>query len=286
MKFKKFDPTNMKSPNGGPIGGIFNINPVIAIIGNRMAGKTWLTKDLMNKMSSNIDDITIFKLSQCKEYNIKHNHTQKVINHKQIYKPELIKNMIERKQYEMHKEKNGTGYNIKNNLVVLDNITDDSSIFRNEYIKQLFMNGRHYKTSLIITVKYALNIPPSLRVNIDYIFIFKDNILANKQRYFDHYARIFPTFEMFCQVMDACTKNYECLVIDNTTISNKLEDMIYWYKAEEVDEIRIGYTDEEINAVKKIELWFLEHKYNPKYKYCRKKVIESYNDLYEEPMMA
>jgi hypothetical protein len=44
---------------------------------------------------------------------------------------------------------------------------------------------------------------------------------------------MFPTFEVFCQIMDACTENYECLVIDNTSKSNKLQDQVFWYKAEE-----------------------------------------------------
>jgi hypothetical protein len=33
--------------------------------------------------------------------------------------------------------------------------------------------------------------------------------------------------------MNACTENYECLVIDNKVQSNKLEDQVYWYKATE-----------------------------------------------------
>ena len=33
---------------------------------------------------------------------------------------------------------------------------------------------------------------------------------------------MFPTFESFCQVMDQCTENYECLVINNNAKSNKL----------------------------------------------------------------
>jgi hypothetical protein len=42
---------------------------------------------------------------------------------------------------------------------------------------------------------------------------------------------MFPTFEMFCQFMDQCTENYECLVICNSSPSNKLEDQVFWYKA-------------------------------------------------------
>ena len=44
---------------------------------------------------------------------------------------------------------------------------------------------------------------------------------------------MFPTFESFCQVMDQCTENFECLVINNNAKSNKLHDQIFWYKAQQ-----------------------------------------------------
>jgi hypothetical protein len=50
---------------------------------------------------------------------------------------------------------------------------------------------------------------------------------------------MFPTFEIFCQVMDQCTENFECLVIDNTTKSNKLEDTVFWYKADSRPSFRV-----------------------------------------------
>jgi len=40
--------------------------------------------------------------------------------------------------------------------------------------------------------------------------------------------------------MDQCTQNYECLVVSNNTQSNKLEDIIFWYKAELHGDFRIG----------------------------------------------
>ena len=51
---------------------------------------------------------------------------------------------------------------------------------------------------------------------------------------------MFPTFESFCQVMDQCTENYECLVIANNARSNKLEDQIFWYKAAVHDDFKLG----------------------------------------------
>ena len=40
--------------------------------------------------------------------------------------------------------------------------------------------------------------------------------------------------------MDQCTENYECLVINNTSNSNKLEDCVFWYRADQHEEYQIG----------------------------------------------
>ena len=67
---------------------------------------------------------------------------------------------------------------------------------------------------------------------------------------------IFPSFDMFCKVMDACTENYECLVLDNTVKSNKIQDCVFWYKATVRKNFRVGGPD----------LWRLHKKmYNPKH---------------------
>jgi hypothetical protein len=43
---------------------------------------------------------------------------------------------------------------------------------------------------------------------------------------------MFPTLEAFCAVMDQTTENFECLVINNNAKTNKLQEQIFWYKAE------------------------------------------------------
>ena len=68
----------------------------------------------------------------------------------------------------------------------------------------------------------------------------REPYIANRKRIWENYAGMFPTFESFCQVMDQCTENYECLVIDNNTKSNRLHDQIFWYKAEPHNDFRLG----------------------------------------------
>jgi hypothetical protein len=40
--------------------------------------------------------------------------------------------------------------------------------------------------------------------------------------------------------MDQTTENYECLVINNNSKSNQLYDQIFWYKAEQRPNFRLG----------------------------------------------
>ena len=105
------------------------------------------------------------------------------------------------------------------------------------------MNGRHYKMLFIITMQYPLGIPPNLRTNIDYIFILRENIKKNKERIYDSYAGIFPSYDLFSQVMDQCTENYECLVIHNGSKTNRIEDCVFWYKAAPHPDFKIGSRD-------------------------------------------
>ena len=90
-------------------------------------------------------------------------------------------------------------------------------------------------------MQYPLGIPPNLRTNIDYVFILREPYLSNRKRIWENYAGMFPTFESFCQVMDQCTENYECLVIHNNAKSNKLQDQVFWYKASPHDDFHIGH---------------------------------------------
>ena len=99
---------------------------------------------------------------------------------------------------------------------------------------------RHWKVMLLITMQYPLGIPPTLRTNIDYVFILREPYIANRKRIYENYAGMFPTFEAFCQVMDQCTENYECLVINNNSKSNKLSDQVFWYKADSHGDFRLG----------------------------------------------
>jgi hypothetical protein len=125
-------------------------------------------------------------------------------------------------------------------FMILDDCLYDSSWAKDKLMRLLFMNGRHWKIMLVITMQYPLGIPPNLRTNIDYVFILREPYITNRKRIYENYAGMFPTFESFCQVMDQCTENFECLVINNNAKSNKLTDQIFWYKADFHKDFKLG----------------------------------------------
>ena len=125
-------------------------------------------------------------------------------------------------------------------FVILDDCLYDASWTKDKMMRLLFMNGRHWKIMLVITMQYPLGIPPNLRTNIDFVFILREPYISNRKRIYDNYAGMFPTFESFCQVMDQCTENYECLVINNNAKTNNLTEQIFWYKAESRKEFKLG----------------------------------------------
>lgn len=159
--------------------------------------------------------------------------------------PSLLENVVKRQKIikkKMEKEIKRTGHsNIDPRaLLVMDDCLYDKSWINNPNIREIFMNGRHWKIFFLLTMQYPLGIPPVLRANIDFVFIGRENNVNNRKRLYENYASMFPTFEIFCSVMDQCTENYEFLVVQVNSESNKLQDQVFWYKASDKGNFKIG----------------------------------------------
>jgi hypothetical protein len=64
--------------------------------------------------------------------------------------------------------------------------------------------------------------------------------MGNRRRLWENYASMFPTLESFCSVFDQTTQNYECMVVHNNAKTNKIQDQVFWYKAENRPDFKIG----------------------------------------------
>ena len=236
LELKKFDMKNIQFKSTE------NKGPVVVLIGKRDTGKSFLVRDLLYYQQE-IPIGTV--ISGTEEGNGFYGKmVPKLFIHNE-YNSAIIENILKRQRTVLNQVKKEMEMYKRSSIdprafVILDDCLYDNTWSRDKMMRLLFMNGRHWKVMLVITMQYPLGIPPTLRTNIDYVFILRENYIANRKRIYENYAGMFPTFESFCQVMDQCTENYECLVINNNSKSNQLRDQVFWYKADSHGDFRLG----------------------------------------------
>lgn len=236
LELKKFDMSHISfKPDE-------NKGPVVVLIGRRDTGKSFLVRDLLFYHQ----DIPIGTVVSGTEAGngFYGSHVPKLFIHDE-YNTVIIENILKRQKTVLKQVKRDMSQYNRCSIdprafVILDDCLYDSTWTKDKMMRLLFMNGRHWKVMLIITMQYPLGIPPNLRTNIDYVFILREPYISNRKRIWENYAGMFPTFESFSQVMDQCTENFECLVVNNNSKSNKLQDQIFWYKAQPHKDFRLG----------------------------------------------
>jgi hypothetical protein len=223
INLKKFDPKCMENrrvdPNQGP--------PSILLIGSKRTGKTYLIADLMYYFRK-IPAGMIFTGSEASSEKFSEFFPKSFIFDKVDDASVERMEKVVATQRKLRKKKTQGDYS---SLLLFDDCGYDKKIVNKEIIKGIFMNGRNWKILLMMAVQYCKSVPPDLRANTDYVFILREPFIENRKKIWREYAGIIPKFEVFCQIMDICTENYGCLVIDKTTTSNKIEDNVFWYRA-------------------------------------------------------
>ena len=215
---------------------------VVIFIGRRRTGKSTLVRDLLfHHQDMPLGTV----ISGTEESNSFYGKMIPPLFIHGEFNPIILANFVKRQKLIMAKIQKDQQMQVKSRVdprsfMILDDCMYDDSWTHDKNIRYLFMNGRWLKAFFLITMQYPLGIQPALRTNVDFVFILREPYLNNRKRIFDNYASAFPSFEFFCQIMDQCTQNFECLVIDNTSQSAKLEDCIFWYKADVHSDFRIG----------------------------------------------
>jgi hypothetical protein len=220
FNIKKFDMSKLQD------------HKTVVVIGRRGVGKTTLIADILYHKRQLPAGIVI---SGSEDGN---GFYRKFIPDSFIYDTfdeEIIKKLIAR-------QKNLTRLKVKDSSVflLLDDCLFKQNIMKSDTMRYLYMNGRHFGLMVILASQYIMDIPPPVRSNIDYVFIYNDPILANRKRYYDHLFGVFKTFAQFEAVFKACTSKHECLVLDNTVQSTEPTDAIFWYKADIHEHFKIG----------------------------------------------
>lgn len=212
-KVRKYDITTLKPYR------------IILIVGKRGTGKSVMSRHCMYHMREDIDIcIGMSPTEETVQFFV--DHTPASLVHRS-FSEQAVKELVTHQRRMAHKKRKQ-----EHVLLILDDMMYDKSVLKSPVMRDIFMNGRHLKITVIIAMQYCMDMSPDLRSQVDYVMVMRDNIMSNRMKLYKFFFGVFPTFGEFASTMDACTENHECLLIDNTQKSNQITDIIFWYRAD------------------------------------------------------
>jgi hypothetical protein len=218
----------------GPFSESDFTNPMVLLcLGKRGSGKSVLVKDLIYRKRHIIPTIQVYSGSEAangfyKEFIPDIFIFDELSKNNMQYVDNFIKRQKLAKQYFVPAGVNPFA------LMVIDDSGADLKWTKHPSVHTLVRNGRHIAMNLIIALQYAMDLPPEIRSNLDGVFVFKDNILANRKRLYEQYVGNIDglTFNDFCTIMDRITEDYTALYINTKpTKNNSIQDVLFYYKA-------------------------------------------------------
>jgi hypothetical protein len=144
-------------------------------------------------------------------------------------------------------------------FVLLDDLMfDKSCVLKDKTVRRIFMNGRHAKVCLMMSLQYSMDLHPSMRQQIDYIFLSREKNPHYREKLYHNYNVCFRTASDFDRTMQACTQNFETFVLSSCsdTQSDAPEDNVFWHKSKLGRTFQVGS-----------RRWWLFHRrrFNPKH---------------------
>lgn len=159
------------------------------------------------------------------------------------YSENVLKKVIEVQKKRLFEYKMGKRSKVPYLTILLDDCMFEKPL-NSKFMRNVFMNGRHWKILLMITCQYVIDVPAALRGQIDYAMLFKCNNPQERDKLLTCFGNPFPKKDKgvaFNQILDSCTRNFGCMVIDNTVgDAMKLEDSVFYFRPKLREKFRVG----------------------------------------------
>ncbi len=214
----------------------------IAMIAKRASGKSYLTREILYHKKNLPTAVVISRTEKLNRFYGDFIADSFIYDN---FDTDILTKIYQRqaKCNEDNKNKLAEGKKEKDDRIMLvmdDCMSSKGTWVKDQNILELFFNGRHHHVSFILTMQYAVGIPPEMRSNFDYIFLLAEDFISNQKRLYEHYAGMFPSFDIFKQVFSEVTQNYGVMVINNRIHSSNITDKVFWYKAKKVPDFKMG----------------------------------------------
>jgi hypothetical protein len=167
-------------------------------------------------------------------------HVPKLFIHNE-YNAGIIENVLKRQKHCMKLMMKEIQTYKRSNIdprafCILDDCLYDAGWTKDKLMRLLFMNGRHWKVMLVLTMQYCMDLPVNLRTNIDYVFLMRETNPAVVERLYKNFGGSFSTLPAFAEALRLCTEDHGCMVIDN------VRSAVFHYRAKDRGDFRVFHS--------------------------------------------
>lgn len=194
------------------------------MIGRRGTGKTFLLRDIIYHMRKRFDYGVAFTPTEDSAKMFGEFIPPSCIY--DSFKPEVLETLMQIQRDRI--QSSGTAPSL---FVIMDDCMYDKAVLRCKPIRDLFLNGRHQKVTLLIVAQYLMDLGPDLRGNVDYCFCLQDTVMGNRMKLWRHFFSVYESYADFSRAMTGATEDHKCIVLDNTSGSSELQRTVFWYQA-------------------------------------------------------
>lgn len=220
MKLQEFDPK------------LLDLTSTVCIFGKRHSGKSVLIRDLCynlwksgGKGGNKIDLITVFSNTEELQSQFAR-FVPSAFIHNRFDETKLVRLLDTQKQLTVQQGRTS------NVVVILDDCAFSKSTF-GETLQRIFSNGRHYKILFVLSLQYSMQLPSSMRGNVDVAISLKEPVFANRKRLFESLYGQFKNFKEFDKVFQEVTQDYGAMVcVNNGSSSTDIEKNVFWLRAD------------------------------------------------------
>lgn len=211
---------------------------IIVFTGGRGSGKSRLVIDFLHH-HSDVPYVICFSPTESLTDTFSPHVPQVFINYE--YSSKKLRNVLNRQKIFIDKIKHDPNYKHADPrvIVILDDCLKDDTWIKDHVMREIFFNGRHFRITVLITMQYVLGIPPTMRSNIDYVFMMFDSRKTNLKKLHENYASVIETYGTFRKIFNICTQDFRTMVIDFGMKSSSMVDSVYWYKSKLKHEFRM-----------------------------------------------
>lgn len=218
------------------------INPRIVMIAPSGSGKSWIVRNILCEMKDIPCGTVIAPTDKMNKFYDEFIPSS-FIHHE--YKPDIIPKILGRQKriLEKNEERDKAGkkkLDPRSFLVMDDCMAAKHLWIKDPNVLEIMNQGRHFKLTYILTMQYCLGIQPELRTQFNYIFLLGEDNAASRKKLYEHWAGVFPKFDIFEQVFLQVTNNYGCMVINNRIKTTDLTKKVFWFRAKKVPSFKIG----------------------------------------------